>query len=231
MCSRFTLNLGDAINFSQKLGIPIDEAPAGARDRYNIAPANPIIALRREGATQMRWGLIPHWFKPGSGPSAPLINARGETVAAKPSFRTAWQRGQRCVVPLTGFYEWEKQGRDRLPWLFRRRDQKPLAFAGLWDRWQDPIDDTVIESVTVVTTTPNAMLSRIHDRMPVLLDENSAATWLDADNATAVDLIKPYPADAMTATALDTYVNSPKHDDPKCLTPRGEAPGTQFDLF
>lgn len=231
MCSRFTLNLGDAINLSKRLGIPIDEATAGGRDRYNIAPATPITALRREGASQMRWGLIPHWSKPGSGPSAPLINARGETITEKPSFRTAWKQGQRCVVPMTGFFEWEKQGRERLPWLFKRREDAPLAFAGLWDRWQDPIDDSIIESVTVVTTTPNEMLSRIHDRMPVLLDEDSAATWLDADNAMAVDLIKPYPADAMTETALDTYVNSSKHDDPRCLTPRGEAPGSQFDLF
>jgi len=231
MCSRFTLSLGDAINFSERLGIPIDQASAGGRDRYNIAPATPITALRRDGATQMRWGLIPHWSKPGASPSTPLINARGETITSKPSFRTAWQRGQRCVIPATGFYEWEKQGRERLPWLFARRDHQPLAFAGLWDRWQDPIDDTTIESITVVTTTPNEMLGRIHNRMPVLLTAETAPTWMDKDNSAAANLIKPCPTEELTETALDTYVNSPRHDDPKCLTPRGEAPGTQFALF
>ena len=231
MCSRFTLNLSDFIKLRQRLGIPFDESLPDRRDRYNIAPATPVFTLRKNGVTQMRWGLIPHWSKPGAAPSAPLINARGKTLTEKPSFRSAWKHGQRCVVPATGFYEWEKQGRERLPWLFQRRDGEPLAFAGLWDRWQDPIDDSVIESVTVVTTTPNEMLSRIHDRMPVLLDEDSAPAWLDADNASAVGLIKPYPATAMTETALDTYVNSSKHDDPRCLTPRGEAPGAQFDLF
>lgn len=231
MCSRFTLNLGDAINLSKKLGIPIDEATAGGRDRYNIAPATDVVTFRNREAVTLRWGLIPHWSQPGSASAAPLINARGETLAEKPSFRTAWKKGQRCVIPATGFYEWEKQGKARLPWLFQRRDGEPLAFAGLWDRWTDPIDDTVIESVTVVTTTPNSLLARIHNRMPVLLDAATAPAWLDGDNATAVNLIQPYAADALTETALDTYVNSSRVEGPRCLTPRGEAPGAQFDLF
>ncbi len=231
MCSRFTLNLVDFINLRKRLGIPLDEALADGRDRYNIAPATPVVTLRKNGVSQMRWGLIPHWSKPGATPSAPLINARGETLTEKPSFGTAWQRAQRCIVPATGFYEWEKQGRERLPWLFQRRDGEPIAFAGLWDRWQDPIDDSIIESVTVVTTTPNKMLARIHDRMPVLLSEETAPTWLDNNNQAAVDLIKPFPSSGLTETALDTYVNCSKNDDPRCLTKRGEAPGAQFDLF
>ena len=240
MCSRFILQIGDAINLSKRLGIPLGQM-ADARDRFNIAPATPVAAMRRApqvgglnlGETvALRWGLIPHWVREGSAPSAPLINARAETVPQKPSFREAWRRRQRCVLPTSGFYEWEKQGRERLPWLFKRADDGPLAFAGLWDRWTDPINGEVIESCTVLTTTPNALLSRIHDRMPVLLDEQSAATWLDPelDEVGAAHLMRPFDAARMEATALDTYVNSTAHDDPACLTLRGRSAGAQFDL-
>lgn len=231
MCSRFTLNLGDAINLSKRLGIPIDEAMAAGKDRYNIAPSTDVVTFRGQEAVTMRWGLIPHWSKPGQSPSAPLINARSETINEKPSFRTAWKKGQRCAIPLTGFYEWEKQGRERLPWLFQRNDGQPLAFAALWDSWTDATDGTVIESCAVITTTPNSMLGRIHDRMPVLLDETTAATWLDSDLADPTKLISAFPTERLTETALDTYVNSSRSEGPACLTPRGQALGNQFDLF
>ncbi|MDA8528290.1 SOS response-associated peptidase [Opitutaceae bacterium] len=231
MCSRFTLNLGDAINLSKRLGIPIDEAMVSGADRYNIAPASDVVAFRQGEATFMRWGLIPHWSKPGQGPSAPLINARSETITEKPSFRTAWKKGQRCAIPMTGFYEWEKQGRERLPWLFKRNDGQPLLFAGLWDSWTDANDDLTIVSCSVITTTPNSMLGRIHDRMPVLLDETTAAEWLDPKIDEPTRLITSFPTERLSETALDTYVNSSRHEGPACLTPRGEAPGSQFDLF
>jgi putative SOS response-associated peptidase YedK len=231
MCSRFTLNLGDAINLGKRLGIPIDESQAGGKDRYNIAPATQVVTFRHQKVATVRWGLIPHWSKPGGPASAPLINARSETLAEKPSFRTAWRNGQRCVIPLSGFYEWEKQGRERLPWLFRPHDGAPLAFAGLWDSWTDAIDDTTIESCAVITTTPNSLLGRIHNRMPVLLDETAAAAWLDPDLADPRSMITSFPSERLSETALDTYVNSSHHEGPACLTPRGEAPGSQFDLF
>ncbi len=231
MCSRFTLNLGDAINLSKRLGIPIDEAMAAGPDRYNIAPATDVVTFRQGEATTMRWGLIPHWSKPGQGPSAPLINARSETIADKPSFRTAWKKGQRCAIPMTGFYEWEKQGRERLPWLFKRNDGEPLLFAGLWDLWTDATDHTTIVSCAVVTTTPNSMLARIHDRMPMLLDESTAADWLNPDLANPTELVSAFPSERLSETALDTFVNSSRNEGPACLTPRGEAPGSQFDLL
>ena len=231
MCSRFTLNLGDAINLSKRLGIPIDEAMAAGKDRYNIAPATDVVTFRGREAVTMRWGLIPHWSKPGHSPSTPLINARSETISEKPSFRTAWRKGQRCAIPLTGFYEWEKQGRERLPWLFQRNDGQPLAFAALWDSWTDATDGTVIESCAVITTTPNSLLGRIHDRMPVLLDETTAATWLDSDLSDPTKLISAFPTERLTETALGTYVNSSRSEGPACLTPRGQALGSQFDLF
>ena len=240
MCSRFTLQLGDAINLSKRLGIPLGQM-ADARDRFNIAPATPVTAMRRASqvgglhlgeTVALRWGLIPHWVRDGASPSAPLINARSETVAEKPSFRSAWQSGQRCIVPASGFYEWERAGRSRLPWLFAHADGRPLLLAGLWDRWRDPAGDTVIESCTLLTTTPNALLARIHDRMPVIVTDENAHTWLDPQlpTAEAAAMMRPYEATQMSATALDTYVNSTAHDGPACLTPRGQSPGAQLGL-
>jgi putative SOS response-associated peptidase YedK len=233
MCSRFTLNLGDAINLGQRLGIPLG-ASTPVATRYNIAPSTRVTTFRSTHAATVHWGLIPHWAQPDRAPSAPLINARSETVADKPSFRTAWKKGQRCLIPTSGFYEWEKDGRARLPWLFTRADGAPLVFAGLWDRWQDPTDQTVIESCTVLTTTANPLLGRIHDRMPVILDETDAQTWLDPalGAAAAADLMRPFDAQRMQETALDLYVNSSRHEGPACLTPRGQSPGAQlgFDL-
>jgi putative SOS response-associated peptidase YedK len=229
MCSRFTLNLGDAINLSKRLGIPLgSETPD--QDRFNIAPSTGITALRAGAAATLHWGLIPHWSPRDRASSAPLINARSETIAQKPSFRTAWKNRQRCLIPTSGFYEWEKDGRARLPWIFARSDGAPLVFAGLWDRWQDPVDHTVIESCAVLTTTANRMLGRIHDRMPVILDPEDAARWLDPDISAedAISLMRPFDADRMIETALDPYLNSTRHEGPQCLTPRGQTPGAQL---
>jgi putative SOS response-associated peptidase YedK len=229
MCSRYALKASQLAQLCEELGVAFDQA--AARDRYNIAPATSITALRPGQSTILHWGLIPHWTQINRRPAAPLINARAETLTAKPSFRDAWRQQQRCVIPVSGFYEWEKRGRERLPWLFQHRDGRPLAFAGLWDRWADPIDDSVIESCTVITTTPNARISRIHDRMPVLLEPAAARQWLTASPDEATDLLRPYPAEQMRETALDPCVNSTARDDEACWTPRGKAPGTQFDLF
>lgn len=233
MCSRFTLNLGDAVNLSKRLGIPLGTS-APTATRYNIAPSTGVTVLRTDSAATLHWGLIPHWSRRDRAPSSPLINARSETVAEKPSFRTAWHKRQRCLIPTSGFYEWEKDGRARLPWIFARRDGEPTVFAGLWDRWQDPIDDAVIESCTVLTTTANSLLGRIHDRMPVILDTTDAKTWLDPDLdlPAAAELMRPFDAGRMTETALDPFVNSSRNEGPDCLTLRGQSPGAQlgFDL-
>ena len=162
MCSRFTLNLGDAINLSKRLGIPLGEI-APSSDRFNIAPSTGVTSFRRtpedtsvSEAAILHWGLIPHWVKDRRSQTTTLINARSETVAEKPSFRSPWQRRQRCLIPTSGFYEWEKDGRDRLPWIFTRADGQPIVFAGLWESWSDPIDHSRIDTCTVLT------LSLIH---------------------------------------------------------------------
>ena len=141
--------------------------------RYNIAPTQdvPIVRLTRDGQARelimVRWGLVPFWaddLKIGNR----LINARRESVHTMRPFREAYSR-RRCLVPADGFFEWRKEGKARQPFLIRRRDHAPFAFAGLWERWKDPSDGTVIRSCTIITCPANELVAPIHDRMPVIL--------------------------------------------------------------
>lgn len=225
MCTRFHLLKEHLRTVLADLGI---EAPADLVSRYNIAPTSQVFAIRPrevENATpnleavRLRWGLTPKWAR-SDEPANRLVNARAETVAGKPSFRAAL-RSRRCVVPASGFYEWETVGRAKKPWLFRRRDERPFGFAGLWETWRAP-DGAAIESCTIITTTPNAVLQPIHDRMPVMLEPAQFAAWLDrqnADPAALADLLRPAPAESMSALAVGTYVSNVRHEGPECLAP------------
>ncbi|MES1166393.1 MAG: SOS response-associated peptidase [Pseudomonadota bacterium] len=207
------------------------------RSRYNMAPGTGIPAVRRPAgggveAARLHWGLVPSWAK--NGDSAGLMNARAESLADKPSFRDAF-RSRRCVIPASGFYEWAKHGRTRRPWLFRWRDERPFGFAGLWEAWRAP-DGSVRETCAIVTTAPNDQIRPIHDRMPVMLKPEQFDAWLDP-RATAPEslapLLHPAPAGAMSAVALDSRVNSVRHDDPACLAPAAtetEGSGPQLSL-
>jgi putative SOS response-associated peptidase YedK len=179
MCTRFIL-LKDQLHAAYvALGV---EAPSELISRYNIAPSTALTAFRRPSRTAtperatLRWGLVPSWAQAVDA-SAPLVNARAETLTAKPSFRDAF-RQRRCVVPAGGFYEWAIHGRARKPWLFQRPDAAVFFFAGLWESWRAPSGD-VLESCAIITTTPNAITRPIHDRMPVLLTPDATRTWLD----------------------------------------------------
>lgn len=220
MCGRFSL--GATIRVGQVFDVPSwpDTPP-----RYNIAPGQDIAAVihnretaRREVRSQ-RWGLVPFWAKDGSIGNR-LINARAETLAAKPAFRKP-VRERRCLVPADGFYEWERHGRRKQPWYIRLRDGRPFAFAGLWDRWQ-PAEGAPVETVTIVTTAPNALVGRIHDRMPVILPSTAYGLWLDpavTDVERLQALLRPYPDDEITAYPVGTPVNSPANDGPDLIVP------------
>ena len=148
-----------------------------------------------------------------------MINARGETVATKPSFRSAFKR-RRCLIIADGFYEWKKFSDHKVPFYIRMEDERPFAFAGLWERWNK--SDSPVESCTIITTTPNDLMSDLHDRMPVILSGDDADLWLDpeVDDAEALQqLLIPYPNDGLTAFPVSTLVNSPKNDSEECLTP------------
>jgi len=221
MCGRFTLFEADKI-LSKEFGV---SGVPPLSPRYNIAPSQPIAAVRpphtgsgRELAL-LRWGLIPSWSKdPAIGNR--LINARAETVQEKPSFRNAFRR-HRCLIPTNGFYEWQRQERGKQPYFVRMRDERIFAFAGLWDRWESP-DDGVIETCAILTTAANAVLSPIHGRMPVILPQAEYARWLDPtlkDPDELSPLLVPFPPEGMLAIPVSPRVNAPSTDDEKCIAP------------
>lgn len=223
MCGRFTLRASSGVVAEQFLLFEV--APFTAR--FNIAPtqAAPVIRMRPDSGgnvrewTWLRWGLVPGWAKdPGIG--ARLINARAETAAEKPAFRAALRR-RRCLVAADGFYEWRRSGRAKEPFFVRMRDDRPFAFAGLWDVWEGP-DHSVLETCTILTTSPNELTRPIHDRMPVILRPEAYAAWLDPateDSAQLLDLLGPYPSEPMEAYRVSSLVNSPSHDTPRCIDP------------
>jgi putative SOS response-associated peptidase YedK len=221
MCGRFTLFEADKI-LSKEFGV---SGFPPLSPRYNIAPSQPVAAVRAAPAgagrelALLRWGLIPSWSKdPAIGNR--LINARAETARDKPSFRNAFRR-HRCLIPASGFYEWQRQERGKQPYFVRMRDGRPFAFAGLWDRWEST-DEGAIETCTILTTAPNAVLAPIHDRMPVILPPAEYARWLDPslrDTDSLAPLLVPFPPDDMLAFPVSPRVNPPTIDDEKCIAP------------
>ena len=217
MCGRFTLAApGNVV--AELFGL---DAVPELRPRYNIAPTQGVAVVRADGARrrldELRWGLVPAWAREPSIGSR-LINARAETVGEKPAFRSAF-RARRCLVVADGFYEWARGAGGKQPWYFRRRDGSPFAFAGLWERWLSPQGEP-LESCALVTTTPNALVARVHDRMPVILAPRSHAAWLDSANRSGPGLealLRPLPEGEMTGHAVGLTVNSPSHDSPACI--------------
>ncbi|MBX7201126.1 MAG: SOS response-associated peptidase, partial [Rhodospirillaceae bacterium] len=192
----------------------------------NRAPTQraPVLRLDGEGqreATLMRWGLIPSWAKDASIGSK-CINARGDGVASKPAFRSAY-KARRCLVPASGFYEWQPRPDNKppkQPYYITTAAGGPLTFAGLWETWRG--DDKVpgpVETFTIVTTEANADMAPIHDRMPVILAQGDWTTWLDPSNPGAADLIRPAPAGTIKATPISTRVNSVRNDGPELIEP------------
>lgn len=221
MCGRFTLTESGQV-LMEELGLTW--IPEDFRPRYNIAPSQLILAARDgdEGrkAAMLKWGLVPSWAKdPSIGNK--MINARSETVGEKPSFRRAFDR-RRCIIPADGFYEWRKEGKTKIPVRFRLRDGRPFAFAGLWEAWRPPGGDgEPLFTCTILTTTANELVQPVHDRMPVILSQESLDLWLDRDvpGQGVTSLLRPYPAEEMEAYEVSTRVNSVVNDDPECIRP------------
>ena len=164
----------------------------------------------------MRWGLIPSWAKDASV-AARMINARSETARTKPAFRDPLIN-RRCLVPADGFYEWARTGKVKQPYCFEVNDGELFAFAGIWDRWTDPNRNTV-ETFSILTTSPNAVTSGVHDRMAVILDPDSYDIWLDPGMrhvTAASELLKPYNAQFMRCYPISTRINHVANDDEEC---------------
>jgi putative SOS response-associated peptidase YedK len=234
MCTRFVLLKEHLREILARLGLDDD---AKFISRYNIAPGSLLPAVRKNPRTakneraDLHWGLVPSWSKSDDG-ATQLVNARAETLAAKPSFRDAL-RSRRCVIPASGFYEWARHGRARQPWLFRRRDDRPFGLAGLWESWRAP-DGSTLESCAVITTEPNDLMRPIHDRMPAILAPEHFTPWLDqrvTDAAELAPLLRVAPTETLHAVAVRRYVSNVRHEGPECLVPAGdEAEDAQFSL-
>jgi putative SOS response-associated peptidase YedK len=192
--------------------------------RYNIAPTQ-TVPIVRQHATQsvrqlsmVRWGLIPSWSDDAFS-AAKMINARSESAATLPAFRDA-MKSRRCVIPADGFYEWKRNGKIKQPFCFEIDDGKLFAFAGIWERWQDPTGQW-IKSCSILTTAANAVMAPVHDRMPVILDPDDYDLWLDPGmkDATVVsELLKPYGG-KMRAYPVSSRVNHVANDDAECSAP------------
>lgn len=235
MCGRFTLrtpikDVADLFDLMPDAIERISVPPA----RFNIAPTQEIAAVRQNEMSHGRefawlyWGLVPSWAEDLSIGNR-LINARAETIATKRAFRHAF-RHHRCLIPADGFFEWQrKQGRKQ-PYYIRLKDERPFAFAGLWERWEKT--DVAIDSGTIITTDSNELIRPLHDRMPVIVDREHFDVWLDPaieDPQILQPLLRSYPAQKMTAYPVSVLVNSPRHDTRECI--EGAKPDKQTLLF
>jgi putative SOS response-associated peptidase YedK len=214
MCSRYFLDAdGNVIAYTFRAA-PSDKV----RKRFNIAPTQeaPVVRVGREGGREvamLRWGLVPYWagdLKVGTR----MINARSEGVAGKPAFRAAVQK-RRCIVPATGFFEWQGEPGRKQPFAITLPQAPLFAFAGLWERWK-PAEGEPVETFTIVTTDANEPVARIHDRMPVILPMETIDTWLTGPTEEALALLKPY-AGATALRPVGRFVSNVNHEGPQCL--------------
>ncbi len=218
MCTRYFLLKDQLAEIFRALGL---EPRASFVSRYNLAPGQYLPAIRTSAAgtraaVELSWGLLPAW---AAADGTRQTNARAETLEAKPSFRDAY-RQRRCLLPASGFYEWEKRDRARLPWAFQRPDGRPFCLAGLWESRPLP-DGRAFETCAIVTTTPNGLMQPIHHRMPVILGADQAARWLDpqARPEQLAPLLRPVPDDRLAARRVSTRMNRAAVDDAACLLP------------
>ena len=221
MCGRYTQSKSAEIIAK---AFQIDNV-SDIKPRYNIAPTQSVLTVLQPAASANRqskmlhWGLIPSWAKDRKMGSK-LINARAETVAEKPAFRSAFRK-RRCLVVADGFYEWQPQEnkKQKQPFYFRLSDGEPFALAGLWEHWQDATGEE-IESCTVLTTEANDLMRPIHNRMPVILEAKNYDLWLDPEGTkpeVLQPLLHPYPPEEMTAYPVSTVVNKPVNDSAECI--------------
>ncbi|HET8845501.1 MAG TPA: SOS response-associated peptidase [Ktedonobacteraceae bacterium] len=218
MCGRYTL-ITDIKALAQNFGV---EPALSAAPRYNIAPTQNVVSIVKENSSSphlalMRWGLIPAWAKDETIGSR-MINARAETLAEKSSFKNLL-RSRRCMIVADGFYEWKAEGKSKTPMYITLADDKPFAFAGLWDLWKDS-DGQEVQSCTIITTEPNDLMASIHNRMPAILRPGAYEDWLNPelhDNDVLSHWLTPYPNELMKARAVSKMVNNPRNDNAEIL--------------
>jgi putative SOS response-associated peptidase YedK len=216
MCGRFTLNIPPEL-LAATFRIPVPSITP----KYNIAPSQQIPVIRNFGGENhldsMKWGLVPSWAEDTSI-GYKLINARSETVFEKHSFRRSI-RTRRCLVPASGFFEWQHSDNVKTPFFISMADDNPMALAAIWEHWKTP-DNSILETCAILTTSANKLMETIHDRMPVILHPQEYSLWLDreiSDPETLNQLFKPYPSDVMKAYKVSSLVNNPRNDGVECI--------------
>lgn len=218
MCGRFALAY--VRGFHTRFDLIDDKARI--EPRFNIAPSQMVPLIVRQSPNElvyMKWGLVPFWAKDQRIGNR-MINARAESVATKPAFRTSLKQ-RRCLVPATGFYEWKRMGSRKIPHYIRLKDDPLFAFAGLHDFWQSPKGES-LRTFTIITTSANSLMARIHDRMPVILRKEHETLWLSDGQLEVEDLgriFKPYPSGDMEAYRVSTDVNNPRNEYEELLNP------------
>lgn len=192
-------------------------------DSFNISPSLFIPAIRmidkQRTLSPLTWNLIPHWANERDI-GLRTFNARVETLIHKPTFREAF-RNKRCIIPATGFYEWQRLGEKKQPFFLRRQDREPMALAGLWDSWNDPERSEVIASCAIITVPANAQVQEIHDRMPAILEPEHFDAWLDPlfNDKKALQDMLVQRHEVLEIFPVSNYVNNAKNDGEECLTP------------
>jgi putative SOS response-associated peptidase YedK len=225
MCGRFTYKLTWE-ELVRLYRLTLDQPPRNTQARYNVCPTDPVdTVVERDGKRElvtMRWGLVPRWWsKTIKDVKMATLNARAETVETKPFFRDAFKR-TRCLIPVSGYYEWQDTPGGKQPWYFTARDGSPaLTTAGLWDEWRDRMSGETLKSCTMIITEPNDFVAEVHDRMPVLLAEKDFEPWLNGGGG--MELLKPAPNDLLQRWPVSKRVNSSKApaDDPTLIESLG----------
>ena len=229
MCGRYTLTNPDPLRLRARFDILESAEVVKDEPRFNIAPTDPVLAVRRtdEGARdlgRLRWGLVPGRWAEKKG-TRPLINARAETLESQPAFRESFEQ-RRCLIPADGFYEWLKDDRGKRPLWFSRADHDLFAFAGIWAELPLTDSDDVLHSCAIITCPPNELMKPVHDRMPVVLAPDAESAWLDPQRPTDElrELLVPAPEDLLTALEVNDLVNDVRKDGPELIEPREEQP-------
>jgi len=225
MCGRYTLANPDPARLRARFDI-LESIEIAEEPRYNIAPTDPVLAVRRRDdgnreIGRLRWGLLPGRWAEKKGP--PLINARAETLLAQPAFKESFIE-RRCLIPADGFYEWLTDERGKRPVWISRPDGDLFAFAGLWAALPQGDGDGVTYSCTIVTCEPNELIRPVHNRMPVVLRPELEAAWLDpeAEPEELMAMLTPAPDDELTLREVNDYVNDVRKDGPELIEPREE---------
>jgi putative SOS response-associated peptidase YedK len=218
MCGRYSLVCIDDLGNRFRVHNPM----IGFRSHFNICPGNEMPVIVRKESREialMRWGLVPNWTKDIAIAQKP-INARAETLSEKPTFSPLLKHG-RCLVPASGFYEWKKEGKRKIPFYFHLPESPLFAFAGLYDLWKNP-EGTLLGTYTIITCEPNDLVAGVHNRMPVILSREGEERWLSRESLTQQDLariLSPCPSSGMERVPVADLVNNPALDDERLIQP------------